>query len=74
MNPATNRITNAGMSCDANGNLTAMPGLTMTYNPDNRMISNSSGDSDLYDAAGLGGCLAKIAFTAFRTAFPPRFQ
>ena len=28
---ATNRITNTGMSYDANGNLTAMPGLTMTY-------------------------------------------
>jgi YD repeat-containing protein len=52
VNPATNRITNAGMSYDANGNLTAMPGLTMTYDTDNRMLSNSSGDSYLYDAAG----------------------
>jgi YD repeat-containing protein len=26
VNPATNRITNAGMSYDAKGNLTAMPG------------------------------------------------
>jgi RHS repeat-associated protein len=52
VNPATNRITNAGMSYDASGNLTSMPGLTMTYDTDNRMYSNSSGDSYLYDAAG----------------------
>jgi YD repeat-containing protein len=31
VNPATNRITNSGTSYDAKGNLTAMPGLTMTY-------------------------------------------
>ena len=30
VNAATNRITNAGMSYDAKGNLTAMPGLTMS--------------------------------------------
>jgi RHS repeat-associated protein len=52
VDPTTNRITNQGTSYDANGNLTAMPGLTMTYDPDNRMISNSSGDAYLYDAGG----------------------
>jgi YD repeat-containing protein len=29
--PATHRIPNAGISYEANGNLTEMPGLTMTY-------------------------------------------
>jgi RHS repeat-associated protein len=52
VDPATNRITNSGMSYDANGSLTAMPGLNMTYDTDNRMLSNSSGDSYLYDASG----------------------
>jgi RHS repeat-associated protein len=52
VDPATNRMTNSGMSYDANGSLTAMPGLTMTYDTDNRMLSNSSGDSYFYDASG----------------------
>ena len=52
VDPATNWMTNQGASYDANGNLTAMPGLTMSYDTDNRMISNSSGDSYLYDASG----------------------
>ena len=53
VDPATNRITNGGVSYDAAGNMTAMPGLTMTYDTDNRMISNSSGETYTYDASGL---------------------
>jgi RHS repeat-associated protein len=56
VNPATNRITNQGTSYDANGNLTAMPGLTMTYDMTNRMISATSDsngtDTYVYDPAG----------------------
>ena len=52
VDPATNRITNPGMSYDANGNLTAMPGRTMTYDTDNRMIAASGNFSYVYDPAG----------------------
>ena len=37
VNPATNRITTGGYSYDANGNLTAMPLLTMRYDVENRL-------------------------------------
>jgi RHS repeat-associated protein len=53
VDPATNRITNGGVSYDATGNMTAMPGLTMSYDTDNRMYSNSSGETYTYDASGL---------------------
>jgi hypothetical protein len=42
----TNRIVTPGYSYDANGNLTAMPSLTMQYNVQNRMtqsVQNTSG-------------------------------
>jgi RHS repeat-associated protein len=48
----TNRITSAGYGYDANGNLTAMPampGITMTYDAQNRM---TQGGIIVYDAAG----------------------
>jgi RHS repeat-associated protein len=35
----TNRITSTGYSYDSNGNLTAMPGVAMTYDVENRMVS-----------------------------------
>jgi RHS repeat-associated protein len=35
----TNRITTGGFGYDANGNLTASPGMTMTYDVDNRLAS-----------------------------------
>ena len=42
---------------DANGNLTAMPGLGLTYNVENRMtqaVSNLNGTENYgYDPAGL---------------------
>jgi RHS repeat-associated protein len=54
--PATNRLT-LDYTYDANGNMTAMPGLGMTYNVENRLIqatSNLNGtESYGYDAAGL---------------------
>jgi YD repeat-containing protein len=54
--PATNRLT-LDYTYDANGNMTAMPGLTMTYNVENRLTqatSNLNGtESYGYDAAGL---------------------
>jgi RHS repeat-associated protein len=54
--PATNRLLATGYTYDANGNLTAMPGLTMTYNVENRLtqaISNLNGtESYGYDPAG----------------------
>jgi RHS repeat-associated protein len=34
----TNRITNSGFSYDANGNLTAMPGLNLYYDVGNRLV------------------------------------
>jgi len=37
VDPATNRITTGGHSYDSNGNLTAMPMLTMSYDVDNRL-------------------------------------
>jgi RHS repeat-associated protein len=54
VNPATNRITNQGTSYDANGNLTAMPGLTMTYDVANRLTSATQASTDhyFYDPAG----------------------
>jgi RHS repeat-associated protein len=56
--PATNRLTDAGTGYDANGNLTAMPGLTMTYNVENRLTQATNTlftqtDNYGYDAAGL---------------------
>jgi RHS repeat-associated protein len=54
--PATNRMT-LDYTYDANGNMTAMPGLGMTYNVENRLTqatSNLNGtESYGYDAAGL---------------------
>jgi hypothetical protein len=54
--PATNRLLATGYTYDANGNLTAMPGLTMTCNVENRLtqaISNLNGaESYGYDPAG----------------------
>jgi len=44
----TNRITNPGFSYDANGNLTAMPGLSMGYDYDNR-LSWAGNDGYGYD-------------------------
>jgi RHS repeat-associated protein len=42
------------MSYDANGNLTAMPGMTMTYDVSNRLTSATQGSTDryFYDPAG----------------------
>ena len=37
VDPATNRITTGGYSYDSNGNLTAMPLLTMSYDIENRL-------------------------------------
>jgi hypothetical protein len=49
VNPATNRITNTGVTYDATGNMTAMPGLTMTYAADNRMNTATDGNTtDIY--------------------------
>jgi RHS repeat-associated protein len=51
----TNRITTAGHSYDANGNLTAMPGKTMTYDVFDRLATiNVSGTvtTAKYDAYG----------------------
>ena len=53
VDPSTNRITSGGVSYDATGNMTAMPGLTMSYDTDNRMYANSSGETYSYDASGL---------------------
>ena len=43
VDPATNRITTGGYSYDANGNLTGMPMLAMSYSVDNRMASSTWG-------------------------------
>ena len=52
----TNRIVGNGTSYDANGNLTAMPGLTMTYDEENRMVqavSTLNGtETDVYNPSG----------------------
>jgi RHS repeat-associated protein len=55
-NGLTNRITTPGYGYDANGNLTAMPALTMQYDVQNRMVSStsSSGGTKVY-AYGPGG-------------------
>jgi YD repeat-containing protein len=37
----TNRLTDSRTSYDANGNLTAMPGLAMTYDVENRLIQTT---------------------------------
>ncbi len=42
MSGTTNRITSAGYSFDSNGNLTAAPGLAMSYDVGNRMVQASS--------------------------------
>jgi RHS repeat-associated protein len=41
-NEATNRIATAGYQYDANGNLTAMPNETMTYDVANRLVQANS--------------------------------
>jgi RHS repeat-associated protein len=46
----TNRITNTGFGYDANGNLTAMPGMTLAYDVANRVLSVSTDTSYAYDA------------------------
>ncbi len=38
VDPATNRITTGGYGYDANGNLTSMPNLTLSYDIENRMV------------------------------------
>jgi RHS repeat-associated protein len=46
---ATNRITTAGFSYDANGNLTVVPGVgTITYDVENR-VTSAGGDTYAYD-------------------------
>jgi RHS repeat-associated protein len=40
--PATNRITTAGYGYDANGNLTSMPLLTLSYDIENRLVQATS--------------------------------
>jgi len=56
VNPATNRITTGGYSYDANGNLTAMPLLTMSYDVENRLAQATSSldgaDQYVYDPQG----------------------
>jgi RHS repeat-associated protein len=49
VNPATNRISDAGYSYDANGNLTNAPWATYGYDIDNRLVSVSSSDTMKYD-------------------------
>ena len=48
VNPANNRITTGGYSYDANGNLAAMPLLTLSYDVDNRLAqaTHSSNGTD----------------------------
>jgi len=50
VNAATNRITTGGYSYDANGNLTAMPLLTLSYDVENRVVqaTHSSNGTDKY--------------------------
>jgi YD repeat-containing protein len=49
----TNRITSAGYAYDSNGNLTAAPGLAMSYDVENRMVSvTRSGNGTEYYAYG----------------------
>jgi RHS repeat-associated protein len=38
IDPANNHITSPGFSYDGNGNLTAMPGLNLSYDYDNRLV------------------------------------
>ena len=38
--PTTNRIVGGGTSYDANGNLTAMPTLTLSYDEENRLVQS----------------------------------
>ena len=56
VDPITNRITTGGYSYDSNGNLTAMPLLTMSYNVDNRLAQATSSlngtDQFVYDPQG----------------------
>ena len=55
--PTTNRLLDSSYTYDANGNLTAMPGLGMTYNEENRMtqaVSNLNGTERYgYDPEGM---------------------
>ncbi len=50
VNPANNRITTSGYSYDANGNLTAMPMLTLSYDIENRLkqATHSVNGTDQY--------------------------
>jgi RHS repeat-associated protein len=52
----TNRITTGGYSYDSNGNLTAAPNLTMTYDVENRLVeathSMNGTDRYVYDPSG----------------------
>lgn len=55
-NGSTNRVTSAGYGYDANGNLTAMPYLSLSYDVQNRLIESThtlQGTQQYgYDAAG----------------------
>jgi YD repeat-containing protein len=46
VNASTNRI--VGQAYDANGNLTAINGITLTYDVENRLLSTSNGESYWY--------------------------
>ena len=64
--PATNRLTGTGYAYDANGNLTAMPGLTMTYNVENRMtqaVNTNFNETDNYGYGPTGLRLWKQSMT-----------
>lgn len=55
VNPATNQITTAGYSYDANGNLTSDGQNTIVYDAENRMVSDSDGSGTatyVYQASG----------------------
>jgi hypothetical protein len=47
----TNRIDTSGYGYDGNGNLTSAPGHTYTYDVENRMMQDGTGDLYVYDAA-----------------------
>jgi RHS repeat-associated protein len=48
VNPATNRITTGGYSYDSNGNLTAMPNLTLSYDIENRLVQAVGSGTERY--------------------------
>jgi RHS repeat-associated protein len=47
----TNRIDTSGYGYDGNGNLASAPGHTYTYDVENRMTQDGTGDLYVYDAA-----------------------